>query len=190
MKKNNCRCCSIRHKKYDYDHHKYNCIGEYYYKVLDEDGNNVAEFLYVVNDEIKYTYPQEKKNYKGFAMLQLTDKDFNSLSNTVILYDGTRISPSNKYSGITSNMYHEIITIKLLDLKNATIEAQSLYRDDGTTFLSTTPQEYFSVTSSSTIFKCVTDILIIYDNDGNQSWNTKKKPFVRKIYLLQEKKKC
>ena len=156
------KCCKVKSPKIlDYDPREFECLDKFYYSIFD------IELLELVNEEQRYVIPSQTNNFKGFAMTTLRDENFNPLESSILLVDGTRLTPRNPNSNISQNIFQEILTIKFLNSKYDTVHAQSVYNDNGSGYITKADTEYFSINGASGRFKDATPhVKIVYDNEG------------------------
>lgn len=140
-----------------------------YYKLEDDHGNLLLEILDFIDI-------QATQDYKGLALVKLTDVNFDVLDDTKICFEGKRIRPSNTNSGFKITQYVERVFIK--DSDGDEVEFSSVYNDGGTGFATEIPFVDYLITSASGKYANFNIARITFDNDGTV-FSSKKK--TRKI---------
>ena len=143
---------------------------ELFYKLVDDDGNSVIETLDFI--DIK-----ETTAYKGIGAVLLTDRQFNQLTNTKLVFEGKRLISSNPYSGFEFNEYVEKA---FLQVENGySVEFSTVYTDSGMGFATEIPFVDYPIQASTGTFKSFNVARIIFDNNGTIF--PQNKAFSRKI---------
>ena len=143
---------------------------ELFYKLVDDDGNSVIETLDFIDI-------QATTAYKGIGAVLLTDRDFNQLPNTKLVFEGKRLVSSNPYSGFEFNEYAEKA---FLQVENGdSVEFSTVYTDAGIGFATEIPFVDYPIQASTGVFKPFNVARITFDNNGTIF--SENKAFSRKI---------
>lgn len=143
-------------------YNKKNLIYRLYYKIK----TKIGEDTYIDNSEKINYLTDGTDNFRGANVYRMTNRKYEPLNNTKILFDGYRIKPKNQYSGIDQAQYYEKL---LIQTPSGEIEASTLYDDGGTGFETTIPFVDYLVNHATNKYIDVKRVRIIFDNNGSIS---------------------
>lgn len=132
-----------------------------------------------VSGTILYEITPPQNNLSFGSIMTLTNKDFQSIPNTLISYFGYRIVPSGTVQEVQGNFTE---SFNIQDKDNDRFQATATYLDDGQTTTTEIEQLSFVVVGGIGKYHKAKTAIIFYDNEGTKFGDGSNK-FLRKIEI-------
>lgn len=148
-------------------------IDSLYYRLTTDDGmpnNVVVSFTPFVQD----TNVDQSELYSGISIRYMSTPNFSKANNDLIMFEGYRTGPLEIPNFATyPPLYNETITIKAMepvtDAIEGFIQANAIYEDTGTTFVTAIDSVDFNVSTCNGIFSGAKIVRVTFDNNGTMS---------------------